>query len=66
VCTWFKWGNPRERGYWGDPDVDGRIILRRIFGNREGEETGWSWLSIGTCEYGNELPVSIKRREFLD
>jgi hypothetical protein len=21
-------GNPRERGNWGDPDVDGRIILR--------------------------------------
>jgi len=26
VCS-----NPRERGHWGDPDVDGRIILRWIF-----------------------------------
>jgi hypothetical protein len=25
-------GNPKgERGHWGDPDVDGRIILRWIF-----------------------------------
>ena len=39
----------RERDQWGDPDVDGRIILRwtckkweRVVG------TGWSWLRIGT------------------
>ena len=25
-------GNLRERGHWGDPDVDGRIILKWIFG----------------------------------
>jgi hypothetical protein len=25
------WGNLRERGRWGDPDVDGRIILRWMF-----------------------------------
>jgi hypothetical protein len=25
------WGNLRERDYWGDPGVDGRIILRWIF-----------------------------------
>jgi len=24
-------GNLRERDHWGDPDVDGRIILRWIF-----------------------------------
>ena len=41
-------GNPRERGHWGDPDVDGRIILRWIFRKWEGVETGWSWLRIGT------------------
>ena len=28
VCTGFWWGNMRERDHWGDPDVDGRIILR--------------------------------------
>jgi hypothetical protein len=27
VCTGCWWGNLRERGHWGDPDVDGRIIL---------------------------------------
>jgi hypothetical protein len=27
VCTWFWWGNLREGDHWGDPGVDGRIIL---------------------------------------
>jgi hypothetical protein len=31
VYTGFWWGNMRERGHWGDPDIDGRIILRWIF-----------------------------------
>jgi hypothetical protein len=31
VCTGFWWENLRERDHWGDPGVDGRIILRRIF-----------------------------------
>jgi hypothetical protein len=38
-----------ERDHWGDPDVDGSIILRCIFmkwGGMVG--TGWSWLRIGT------------------
>jgi hypothetical protein len=43
------WGNLRERGHWGDPDVDGRIILRLIFRKLEGVVgTGWSWLRTGT------------------
>jgi hypothetical protein len=38
-----------ERDQWGDPDVDGRIILRWIFRKWEGVVgTGWSWLRIGT------------------
>ena len=24
-------GNLRERDHWGDPGLDGRVILRRIF-----------------------------------
>jgi len=28
VCTGFWLGNLRERDQWGDPDVDGRVILR--------------------------------------
>jgi len=35
-CTGFWWGNLRERVYWGDPDAEGRIILRWIFRKWEG------------------------------
>ena len=31
MCTGFWWGNLRDRDYWGEPGVDGRIILRWIF-----------------------------------
>jgi hypothetical protein len=41
-------GSP-SRDHWGDPDVDGKIILRWIFRKEEGVVgTGWSWLRIGT------------------
>jgi hypothetical protein len=47
-------GKPEERGHWGDPGVDGSIILRWIFRDLEGVMgTGWSWLRIGTG--GGEL-----------
>ena len=36
VCTGFWLGNLRERDHWGDPGVDGRIILRWIFMKWEG------------------------------
>jgi hypothetical protein len=49
VYTGCWWGNLRERGHWGDPDIDGRIVLRWIFRKLEGVVgTGWSWLRIGT------------------
>ena len=49
VCTGFWWGNLRERDHWGDPDVDGRIMLRLIFRKWEGfVGTGLSWLRIET------------------
>jgi hypothetical protein len=42
-------GKPEGRDRWGDPDVDGRIILRWMFRKLEGVVgTGWSWLRIGT------------------
>jgi len=48
-CTRFWCGNLRERDHWGDPDANGRIILRWIFRKWEGVvRTGWSWLRIGT------------------
>jgi hypothetical protein len=49
VCTGFWWGSLRERDHWGDPDVDGKIILRGILWKCEGVvETGWSDLRTGT------------------
>jgi hypothetical protein len=30
ACPGFWWGNLRVRDHWGNPDVDGRIILRLI------------------------------------
>jgi hypothetical protein len=36
VCTGFWWRNLRERDRWGDPGVDGRIILGWIFKKLEG------------------------------
>ena len=48
------WGNLRERDHWGDPDVDGRIILKLIFRTLEGVlGTGWSWLRLGTSGGSN-------------
>jgi hypothetical protein len=31
ACTGFWWENLRKRDHWGDPGVDGRLILRLIF-----------------------------------
>jgi hypothetical protein len=30
LCTGCWWGNLRERGHWGDPDIDGWIILMDV------------------------------------
>ena len=62
-------GNLRERDHCGDPDVDGRVILRWIF--RKWEEvvgTGWSWLRIGTGGgrlWGEESSGSENAGNFL-
>jgi hypothetical protein len=39
----FWWGTLRERDHWRDSDVDGRIILRRIF-RRWGYGLDWEYL----------------------
>ena len=33
--TGFWWGNLKERDHLGDPDADGRIILRWVFRKRD-------------------------------
>jgi hypothetical protein len=45
VLVW----KPEGKSRWGDPDVDGRIILRWMFRKLEVVVgTGWRWLWIGT------------------
>ena len=39
--TGFWWGNLRVRDHLGDPDVDGRIILRWIFRKWDGGVMDW-------------------------
>ena len=42
-------GKPEGKRALGDPDADGRIILKWIFRKWEGvARTRWSWLRIGT------------------
>jgi hypothetical protein len=46
--TGFGWENLRDTGHWGDPGVDGRIILRQIFKKWDvGVWTGLSGLRTG-------------------
>ena len=48
-CTGCWWGNPRGRDRWGDPGVDGRIIIGWTFRRWDyGMRTGLGWLRIGT------------------
>jgi hypothetical protein len=44
VCTGFWWKNLRERDQWGDPGVDGRIILKQIF--RNWDVGVWDWIGL--------------------
>jgi hypothetical protein len=58
VCTGCWWGSLRQRGYWGDQDIDGRIILRRLFRKLEGV--------VGTIELAQDrdrwlAPVGMVR-----
>jgi len=49
VCTGVWWGNMRGRDCWGDPGVDGRIILGLIIRKCVlGVWTVLGWLRIGT------------------
>jgi hypothetical protein len=44
-CTGCWWGNLRGGGRWGDPDVDGRIILRWILRKLRGS---WGLDRVGS------------------
>ena len=45
----FWWGNLREINHLEDPGIDGRKMLRWIFGKwNVGAWTGSSWFKIGT------------------
>jgi len=44
MYTGFWWGNLRERDHLGDPGVNGRIILRWIFGKWDGG--GMDWIDV--------------------
>jgi hypothetical protein len=43
----FWWGNLKKREHLENTGVDGRIILRWIFGKWDGEH-GLIWLKVGT------------------
>jgi hypothetical protein len=42
------WGNLKERHHLEDKGVDGRTILKWIFGQWDGKYTVLVWLRIGT------------------
>jgi hypothetical protein len=44
TCAVFWWGNLRERDHWGDPGIDGRMILRWIF--RKLDVGGMDWIEL--------------------
>jgi hypothetical protein len=44
--TGFWWGNLKERDHWGDPGVDGRIILRWICCNIKYDVTFMNYCNI--------------------
>jgi hypothetical protein len=50
TCTGFWRENMRERDHWGDPGIDGRIILRWIF--RKWDAGVWNGLSGLRIEIG--------------
>ena len=45
MCKGCWWGSLRERGHWGDQDVDERIILRWIFRKLAGGRGDWMELA---------------------
>jgi len=69
VHTGFRWVNLKERDHLEDIGEKWRIILKCIFKKYDGLES-MIWLvietSVGSFEYGNDLPGSIKWGEFVN
>ena len=67
VYTGFWWGNLKERDHLEDSGIDGRMILKWIFGKRDrGHGLDWSGLVTASCECGNEPAGIIKCGKFPD
>ena len=69
--TGFWWGHLRERDHLEDLGAEGRIILKFVFKECDGEAwIGLIWFriqtTVGTCNCGNELPGSVKYGSCLD
>jgi hypothetical protein len=63
TCTGFWWGNLRERDHCGDPDVDGRIILRWIFSKWDGGVwTGLIWIETDRDRWGALVNAAMNLR----
>jgi len=58
------WGNLRERDHLEDSRVDGRIILRWIFGKwdvRGGPWAGFMWVRCTVVYVSSQMSTSVQR-----
>ena len=54
-CTGCWWGSLRERGHWGDQDVDGKMDLQEVGGGRG------DWMELAQDRDGLRSLVSTVR-----
>jgi hypothetical protein len=72
ACTGFWWGNLRDRVHWGDPCVDGRLMLKWIFEKWDCGDMDWIHLaedrdrSRAVVNEVMKLKSSIKFGAYLD